>query len=38
MKMQSGLYAVGAGHLGGPKGLIKLLLDKGYLVQPIPLF
>jgi uncharacterized protein YbaP (TraB family) len=38
MKMQSGLYAVGAGHLGGPKGLIKLLLDKGYVVQPIPLF
>jgi uncharacterized protein YbaP (TraB family) len=38
MEMQSGLYAVGAGHLGGPKGLIKLLLDKGYLVQPIPLF
>lgn len=38
MKIQSGFYAVGAGHLGGPKGLIKLLLDKGYLVQPIPLF
>ena len=38
MEMQSGLYAVGAGHLGGPKGLIKLLLDKGYVVQPIPLF
>lgn len=37
MQMHSGLYAVGAGHLGGPKGLIQLLLDSGYQVQPIPL-
>ncbi|HKK87901.1 MAG TPA: TraB/GumN family protein [Saprospiraceae bacterium] len=29
------LYAVGAGHLGGKKGLIQLLRDKKYLVQPI---
>lgn len=29
------LYAVGAGHLGGEKGLIKLLRDKKYFVQPI---
>lgn len=34
MKTSQGLYAVGAGHLGGPKGLIQLLLDKGYQVQP----
>lgn len=35
MKISPGLYAVGAGHLGGPKGLIQLFLDKGYQVQPI---
>jgi uncharacterized protein YbaP (TraB family) len=27
--------AVGAGHLGGEKGVIQLLRDKGYTVQPI---
>ncbi len=27
--------AVGAGHLGGNKGIIKLLKDKGYTVEPI---
>ena len=37
MKINSGLYAVGAGHLGGPKGLIQLLKDIGYQVRPIPL-
>lgn len=34
---QKGLafVAVGAGHLGGQKGVIQLLRDKGYTVQPI---
>jgi uncharacterized protein YbaP (TraB family) len=27
--------AVGAGHLAGPKGLVQLLKDKGYTVEPI---
>jgi uncharacterized protein YbaP (TraB family) len=27
--------AVGAGHLGGEKGLIKLLRNQGYTVTPI---
>jgi uncharacterized protein YbaP (TraB family) len=26
---------VGALHLGGPKGLINLLTEKGYLVQQL---
>ena len=29
--------AVGAGHLGGPKGVVKLLRDKGYQVKPVKL-
>ena len=29
--------AVGAGHLGGPKGVIKLLRGKGYRVVPVKL-
>ncbi len=29
------LYAVGAGHLGGESGLIQLLREKNYIVQPI---
>lgn len=37
MKNHIGLYAVGAGHLGGPKGLIQLLSAKGYQVQAVPL-
>jgi uncharacterized protein len=28
-------FAVGAGHLGGEKGLIKLLQERGYKVNPI---
>jgi len=32
---KSTFYAVGAGHLGGEKGLIKLLQQKGYEVRPI---
>ena len=38
MKINRGLYAVGAGHLGGPNGLIQLLEDSGYKVRPIPLY
>jgi len=26
---------VGAGHLGGPNGLVTLLTEKGYLVQQL---
>lgn len=29
------LIAVGVMHLPGDKGLISLLLDKGYVVQPV---
>ncbi len=28
-------YAVGAGHLGGPKGVIRLLMEEGFTVTPI---
>lgn len=30
-------FAVGAGHLGGEEGLIKLLQEQGYKVNPVPL-
>jgi uncharacterized protein len=29
-------FAVGAGHLGGPMGILKLLQSKGYQVRPLP--
>jgi uncharacterized protein YbaP (TraB family) len=29
------LFAVGAGHLGGEKGVISLLRKKGYVVKPL---
>ena len=29
------IYAVGAGHLGGKKGVIQLLKDEGYTVTPV---
>lgn len=32
----STMIAVGAGHLGGPKGLIALLKQKGYQVKNVP--
>ncbi len=32
---KSAFIAVGAGHLGGEKGLIQLLKDKGYELSPI---
>ena len=34
---QSAFIAVGAGHLGGPNGLIRLLQQEGYRVKPIQL-
>jgi uncharacterized protein YbaP (TraB family) len=33
---QSTMIAVGAGHLGGPKGLIALLKQKGYTLKAVP--
>lgn len=34
-KNQSTFFAVGAGHLGGQKGVINLLKDAGYTVSPV---
>jgi uncharacterized protein YbaP (TraB family) len=34
-KDQSTLFAVGAGHLGGQKGVLQLLKAKGYAVRPL---
>jgi uncharacterized protein YbaP (TraB family) len=34
-KNASTLFAVGAGHLGGSKGVINLLRQRGYQVRPI---
>jgi uncharacterized protein len=34
-KQQSTLFAVGAGHLGGPEGVIRLLKNKGFEVRPL---
>ena len=34
-KTQSAFYAVGAAHLGGANGVIKLLQNQGYQVTPI---
>jgi uncharacterized protein len=36
MQTKSCFFAVGAGHLGGDKGVIQLLQDAGYTVTPIP--
>ena len=35
MQSKSSFFAVGAGHLGGEKGVLSLLKKKGYLVKPI---
>jgi len=32
---KSTFYAVGAGHLGGPEGIITLLRKKGFTVEPV---
>jgi UDP-3-O-acyl-N-acetylglucosamine deacetylase len=29
------LFAVGAGHLGGPNGIIRLMIEKGYTLSPV---
>src|SRR4029078_517927 len=34
-KIRSMVFAVGAAHLPGEQGLIKLLLKRGYAVQPV---
>lgn len=34
-KLQPSFFAVGAGHLGGNKGVIALLRQKGYTVTPV---
>jgi uncharacterized protein len=35
MKKQATFFAVGAGHLGGKKGVVRLLRDEGYTVKPL---
>ena len=35
MRYQSVLFCVGAAHLGGEKGLINLLREKGFQVTPV---
>lgn len=35
MSSKSCFFAVGAGHLGGPNGVIELLRQKGYEVTPV---
>ncbi len=35
MKTKACFFAVGAGHLGGPNGIIELLRKKGYEVTPV---
>ena len=37
LKTKSIFIAVGAAHLGGENGLLKLLRDRGYIVEPIKL-
>ncbi len=34
-RLQPSFFAVGAGHLGGDKGVINMLRKKGYTVQPV---
>ena len=35
MKIHSCFFAVGAGHLGGERGVIKLLRNEGYKLSPV---
>ena len=35
MKEKPTFFAVGAGHLGGEKGVVRLLRDKGYTLKPL---
>ena len=37
IKTQRAFIAVGAGHLGGPKGVIRLLEARGYELKPVKL-
>jgi uncharacterized protein YbaP (TraB family) len=37
IKKQKSFIAVGAGHLGGPQGVIRLLEQEGYSVKPVKL-
>lgn len=37
MKEKHVFIAVGAGHLGGPDGLVRLLIKEGYRVKPVKL-
>lgn len=35
MEQKAIFFAVGAGHLWGPNGIIELLREDGYTVEPI---
>lgn len=35
MKRESGFFAIGAGHLGGTKGVVQLLRNAGYKMRPV---
>lgn len=35
MQSQSTIFAVGAGHLGGDQGVVRLLEQRGYTLEPI---
>ena len=35
MKHESVFFAVGAGHLGGTKGVLAMLKNKGFIVEPV---